>query len=212
MSIAVRPSQRGFEVVGEPTWDVARLFPVQGTWSVSNYLALTDHTQQFVEFTDGVVKVLEMPTDAHQDVLDFIYMAVRQFLSSRGGRVRGPVLRLKIADREFREPDLLVKLDGQVLPGEARYWTRADVVVEIVSEGDEARQRDYVEKREAYARGRVPEYWIVDPEKELITVLSLAPDGTYHPHGEFTPGQAMTSPLMTGFNMDVTAVFASTKD
>ena len=37
-------------------------------------------------------------------------------------------------------------------------------------------ERDLVDKRGDYAEGRVPEYWIVNPQTETITVLRL-------PHG-----------------------------
>ena len=36
-------------IPGEPTWDVTRLFPTQGNWSESDYLALD--TNQPVEFS-----------------------------------------------------------------------------------------------------------------------------------------------------------------
>ena len=49
----------------EPAWEVALLFPAQGEWSEDDYLWLTDHTRCLVEFTDGHVEVLPMPTDAH---------------------------------------------------------------------------------------------------------------------------------------------------
>jgi hypothetical protein len=40
--------------------------PEQGAWTEEQYLRLTDHTNQLVEFTDGVLEVLPMPTDRHQ--------------------------------------------------------------------------------------------------------------------------------------------------
>ena len=48
----------------KPAWAVALLFPDQGEWSEDDYLWLTDHTRCLVEFTDGHVEVLPMPTDA----------------------------------------------------------------------------------------------------------------------------------------------------
>ena len=47
-------------VPGEPTWAVTRLFPTQGNWSESEYLAL--NTNQLVEFSHGFVDV-----SAHAD-------------------------------------------------------------------------------------------------------------------------------------------------
>ena len=57
---------------GEPTWEIAYLYPSQGTWSEEEYLALTNSSNRLIEFTDGFLEVLPMPTDKHQTILKFI--------------------------------------------------------------------------------------------------------------------------------------------
>jgi hypothetical protein len=49
---------------GGPTWEIAHLFPNQGTWTVDDYLAL--NTNHLVEFSDGLIEILPMPTEQHQ--------------------------------------------------------------------------------------------------------------------------------------------------
>ena len=54
-------------------------------------------------------------------------------------------------------------------------------VAEIVSPGDESTpnyKRDYVWKRQQYAEIGIPEYWIIDPHRDKVTVLMLV-DGGY---------------------------------
>ncbi len=54
-------------------------------------------------------------------------------------------------------------------------------VAEVVSPGDQNTpnyQRDYVWKRQQYAELGIPEYWIIDPHREKVTVLVLI-DGSY---------------------------------
>ena len=49
-------------------------------------------------------------------------------------------------------------------------------VAEVVSPGAESSsnyQRDYVWKRSQYQQWRIPEYWIIDPHKQQVTVLVL---------------------------------------
>ncbi|MGI8935672.1 Uma2 family endonuclease [Leptolyngbya sp. BC1307] len=53
-------------------------------------------------------------------------------------------------------------------------------VAEVVSPGPESRpessanyQRDYVWKREQYQEWCIPEYWIIDPHRDQVTVLTL---------------------------------------
>ena len=67
---------------------------------------LTDHRSRLVEFTDGFLEVLPMPTDKHQSVLEFLFLAFLDFVEPRGGKVHFAPLRLRIRPGKFREPDL----------------------------------------------------------------------------------------------------------
>ena len=63
-----------------------------------------------------------------------------------------------------------------------------------------------MEKRADYAEAAIPEYWIVDPRDETITVLALEGE-TYAEQGVHTRGGAAASVLLEGFRADVSAVF-----
>lgn len=191
----------------QPTWDVALLFPAEGAWSVADYLELTDATNNLVEFTDGRVEVLEMPTTAHQRILQFLFAALRAFVEERKlGEALFAALRLQLSETKFREPDIVFARTENRQYVQDRYWVGADLVMEIVSAGAKSRQRDLVAKRADYAAAGIPEYWIVDPLEKRITVLAL--DGAaYATHGEFEPGEQATSRLLEGFAVAVDAVF-----
>lgn len=45
------------------------ILPPQGAWTEDEYLVLTDHRNRLVEFTDGFLEILAMPTDKHQVIL-----------------------------------------------------------------------------------------------------------------------------------------------
>jgi Uncharacterized protein conserved in cyanobacteria len=77
-------------------------------------------------------------------------------------------------------------------------------VLEVVSQ--EKPERDLVEKRSDYAEGAIPEYWIINPLNETITVLRLSGDA-YVEHGTFGRGAQATSALLEGFAVSVDAVF-----
>jgi len=85
-----------------------------------------------------------------------------------------------------------------------RYWTGADLVMEVVS--PDAPERDLVEKRREYAEAGIPEYWIVDPRDRSVTVLTLV-DHAYREHGRFVPGQEATSALLPDFTVATAAIF-----
>ena len=77
-------------------------------------------------------------------------------------------------------------------------------MIEIVSADHP--ERDTVEKVADYAEAQIPEYWIVNPLDETITVLTLA-DDAYAEHGVFRRGEMATSALLAGFAVRVDEVF-----
>jgi Uma2 family endonuclease len=191
----------------EPAWDVALLYPPQGKWSVDDYLDLTDNLNQFVEFSGGRIEVLAVPTVAHQRILVYLFSVLKGFVDQHGlGEVLPSVLRVRVADDRFREPDIAFKGRRQDSSAEDRYWESADLVVEIVSDDRESRERDHVKKRLDYAAAGIAEYWIIDPQDKRITVLALE-DGAYTALGEFGPGEQAHSKLLQGLAVDVAATF-----
>jgi Uma2 family endonuclease len=181
-----------------------QILPPQGEWSEEQYLVLTDHRNRLVEFTDGFLEVLPMPTDKHQNLLQFLFLAFFGFVQPRGGKVHFAPLRLRIRPRKFREPDLLLLLSAADPRRQNRFWLGADLALEVVSE--EKPERDLVDKRGDYAEGRVPEYWIVNPQSETITVLRLRTDA-YEEAGIYRRGESAASVLLTDFSVAVAAVF-----
>ena len=61
--------------------------PSQGYWSDEQYLWLTDHTRRLVEFSDGRVEELPMPTVLHQAIVLFLTRQLDAYLEPRGGFV-----------------------------------------------------------------------------------------------------------------------------
>jgi Uma2 family endonuclease len=179
------------------------LLPSQGRWTDSEYLWLTNHTNRYVEFTDGYVEVLPMPTRKHQGILLFLVFAFHAHIVPVGGKVYFAPLRLRIREGKYREPDLILLRSAQDPRGENRYWLGADLMLEVVSE--DYPDRDLVDKRADYAEAAVPEYWIVNPLTQTITVLRLQ-GNSYVEHSVFGRGATATSALLTGFAVNVDAV------
>ena len=180
------------------------ILPRQGRWSDEAYLWLTDHGRRRIEFTDGRIEELPLPTFTHQAVLSFLHALFRVWLRPRGGVAVFSGLRMRIREGKFREPDLLLLRDRSDPRCQDRYWLGADLVVEVVSPDDP--DRDLVDKRADYAEAGIPEYWIVDPRDETITVLALEGEA-YVEQGAYRRGGKAASPLLAGFAADVSAVF-----
>jgi Uma2 family endonuclease len=179
------------------------LLPLQGLWTEEQYLRLTDQTNRFIEFTEGSVEVLPMPTRKHQAISRFLFLAFLTYVQRLGGTVFYAPLRVRVAPGRFREPDLVLLLDVNDPRNQNAFWLGADLVVEIIS--PDYVERDTVIKRTDYAEASIPEYWIVNPEEATITVLRLE-DGVYVDHGVFGRGETATSALLPGFSVSVNAV------
>lgn len=178
--------------------------PRQGQWGAEDYLWLSSHASALIEFTDGYIEVLPAPTDRHQTILLFLYRLFFAAVEMHGGKALIAPMRLRIRPGKYREPDLLLVRSARDTRRQDRFWTSADLVLEVVSH--DKSERDLVEKRYDYAEGGIPEYWIVHPLSETITVLRLAGDA-YVEHGTFGRGAQATSALLEGFAVSVDAVF-----
>jgi Uma2 family endonuclease len=195
--------------VGDPVWDLATLFPAQGAWTERDYLALD--TNRLIELTDGYLEILPMPTLLHQLIVKFLFLQLDGHVSgASGGLTLFAPLPVRFRADLYREPDIVyLRPDRVAAMGKAKYPQGADFVIEVVSEGDEARERDYDAKRAIYAEHGVSEYWIVDPEQKQITVLSLDQSTkAYREQGVFKSGQQATSVMIAGFAVSVDAVFS----
>jgi Uma2 family endonuclease len=194
-------------ILGEPTWDVAQLFPNQGAWSEQEYLALS--TNHLVEFSNGVVEFLPMPTMTHQLIAAALYRLLESFVSTNElGTVLIAAFKIRLWEEKYREPDVVFMKKEHAARMSDDYWLGADLVMEVVSASANDRDRDLNVKLREYARAGIPEYWIVDPKLGHITVHTLKKKKTYSVHGEFSKGQQATSKLLPGFAVDVTSVLA----
>jgi Uma2 family endonuclease len=186
----------------ELTWEIARLFPAQGDWSEDEYFAL-DSTH-FVEYADGYLEFLPMPTIFHQLILQFLYEKLNSHVRDNElGIVVISGYKVRLRARKYREPDILFIKEANRSGIQKQYCEKADLVIEVVSEKN--RPHDIKTKRIEYAKAGISEYWIIDPEEELISVLVLkSRQRIYAEFGTFRKGERATSKLLRGFGVDVT--------
>jgi len=190
----------------EPAWDVARLFPPQGGWSEDEYLALPG--TPLTEFDHGRIEVLDRPSELHQLLVAFLYRALVEFVSAADlGRVLFAPFPVKLWEGKIREPDLCFMRRDHAHRRQGSFWQGADLVMEVMSPDD--RKRDSVIKRREYAMAAIPEYWLIDPADQTVTVLVLATDADrYCVQGVYAAGSKAASANLPGFAIDVGALFA----
>ena len=201
----VSPYAHATPARGEPVWPLADLlFPRQGEWTPEQFLKLDLNRTELV---DGCLEFLPVGNEFHQDIVLFLVNLLRALLSPGDrGKVMFAPFKVRMFDKNFREPDVIVMLRENYARRSSGSWQGADLAVEIVSEDDP--QRDYETKRAVYAAAGFREYWIVDPIQRLILLLSLDGDA-YRDVGTYRPGESFASPLIDGLTVDVAAVFAA---
>src|SRR2546423_269350 len=117
----------------EPAWPIAFLFPTQGNWTDDDYLNL--NTNWLVEFTDGWIEVLPMPSLEHQKTVKYLLRKLDDHVEARKlGTVVPAPLPVKIGSGKYREPDIVFLRTGRLV--EKHQPVGADLVMEVVSEGE----------------------------------------------------------------------------
>lgn len=151
--------------------------------TAAEYLAYDDGTDTRYELVQG--ELVEMPPESNLNARIAMFL-LGQFLQIVPfTRLCHKDVAIEIASGRatFRIPDLLVLSEA----GEAALTDRPHntitlempspiLVIEVVSPDEPA--RDYRHKRSEYAVRGIPEYWIVDPTQQKVTVLTLV-EGFY---------------------------------
>ena len=111
---------------------------------------------------------------------------------------------LSLDRRILLAPDLCIVLrDNPVAVNDRRVEGAPDIVVEVLSSD---RNRDLVRKRQLYAAGGVPEYWIFDPRNDTATLLELR-DGEYAERAVLGADDTLTTPLLPGLSIPLADLF-----
>jgi len=158
------------------------------------------------EIIEGALEVAPSPRTIHQLVSVRLVAALARFTAVAGGHVFHAPFDVHLAEDTVVQPDLLylapehldrIRDDGVHGP--------PDLVVEILS--PTSRRWDLREKRAAYARHGVREYWLVDPDARTIAVLQNV--GGRFAGTTYAAGDTARSPaVLEGFALDVDATLA----
>lgn len=149
-----------------------------------------------------------MPSELHQRLVVFLFRVLLEFVNrSAPGVVLFAPFPIRLWEGKIREPDLVFMPAAHAHRRKEKYWEGADLVMEVMSPDDPKRDRDI--KRREYAMGGIPEYWLIDPTDQNITVFSRDADSSlYKVNGVYRDGQEALSPTLTGLRVDVHALFS----
>jgi Uma2 family endonuclease len=152
----------------------------------ADYLASTDDLEHRYELTQG--ELIAVPPESDENIILAMALAaaLRQFVSWRLIRTHATTLQVvpmagipiqnRLPDLIVLTPELVAQLSAKSsaitldMPAPALV---AEIVSDYASPQDDNYQRDYHDKRLQYENRGIPEYSILDPTGQQVTVCQL---------------------------------------
>ncbi len=144
-------------------------------YTIDDIYALPDGER--AELIDGKIYYMAPPNTKHQRLLNYISTEINMYIRENNGECEvfpAPfAVFLNENDTNYVEPDISVICDKNKISDKGCHGA-PDWIIEIVSPS--SKQMDYYKKLFKYRTAGVREYWVVDPEKELVTIYSFEKD------------------------------------
>lgn len=166
-------------------------------YTIDDIYALPDG--QRAELIDGQMYMMTPPGRRHQLILGFLYRKIADYIEQKGGSCEVDIapfaVFLNADDKNYVEPDISVICDSKKL-NDKGCTGAPDRIIEIVSPG--SRRTDYFTKLFKYRTAGVLEYWIVDPDKNRVTVYNFQSEDT----AEFTFADSVKAGIYGDLQID----------
>jgi Uma2 family endonuclease len=180
-------------------------------WTYEDLAAMPDDGNRY-EILDGELFVTSAPAMIHQWILGQLYSLLRAKQGDAIGSVWFAPVDVVLAPTRVVEPDIIVlRTPAKLHMSKKHIDFVPDLVMEVLSPSNQ--KHDRLRKRRFYARCRVPEYWIVDPESSTVQVLALIEDGlSYREVGWYGPGDRVRSATFDRLELAIDDIFPPADD
>lgn len=142
------------------------------TYTIDDIYALPEGER--AELIDGKIYYMAPPSRTHQKISWKLHQAIANYIDANNGgcEVYAAPFAVFLNNDEvnYVEPDISVICDPSKLDEKGCHGA-PDWIIEIVSPS--SKPRDYLTKLFMYRMAGVREYWIVDPDKQLIMVYEF---------------------------------------
>jgi Uma2 family endonuclease len=178
--------------------------------TLEEYLEYDDGTNTRYELVDGVLVEMGAESTLNTQIAVFLLL----FFAQSGIPSYRLGIKQKIAVSNSavtaREPDLIVhsETSASAIKRAKEAFLKAEcpaplIVIEVVSSGEPGDKgnydRDYVEKRREYAERGILEYWLIDPQHQVVLVLTL--QGKTYQEQRFVGLQTISSLTFPALNL-----------
>lgn len=179
--------------------------PGQGDWTYDQFVELPDDGKRY-EIANGVLLLAPSSSGPHQETVGEVHFHLRSHVKLPGlGVVNQAPFVVELSSKDVYQPDVFVVMNAHLdRMQEKKVVGAPDLVVEVASPGTAAFDR--LTKYDTYEDTGVPEYWIVNLDRQTVEVFVLV-DGIYHPLGVFQGEQKVPSRLLSWLSVRVEQLF-----
>ena len=173
-----------------------------GPWNLRDLHGLPDDGNRY-ELLDGSLLVSPPASLPHFRVTTLLRRALEAQAPTSVvvGESVGVAIERDVRRITLRVPDLTI-LHETALHSDEVALDPGDVllVVEVLSPDSAA--TDLIEKRREYAKVGIPQYWLVDPRRRAVNVLTHNGSGRYEEAARITPGQRYRATIPFPLTLD----------
>ena len=171
-------------------------FPATKLWTYSEVQKTFPHESRIELFNHQLI-CMPSPSLEHQEIVFDLAISMKNHASQTNmGKVIISPFDVKFDEGNVVQPDIIYvskenedKIDKKCVKGSP------DIVVEVLSSN---KKDDLEKKKDLYEKNQVPEYWLVNPKKQAITVNVLE-QTKYAVFSEATKKGTVKSSVLGGF-------------
>jgi Uma2 family endonuclease len=184
----------------------------QQRMTLDEFLNYDDGTDTRYELVNGELVAMPTENDINGRIALFLVLQLAQLIPYQLLRCNSTAIAVSGSRATTRIPDVMVVSEELAVALEQAEKSVITfdmpspcLVIEVVSPGKPNEDRDYRYKRSEYAARCIPEYWIVDPGKALVTVLTLV-EGLYEAM-EYRHREPIVSPTFPNLKLTAEQIF-----
>lgn len=183
------------------------------TLTFQEYLLYQGDPDVMYELFRGRLIPRSTPTARPSSICTFLVYQLQQYIAAQNlDLIAMTVVGLRTEEDSSRIPDVMVcsqslwqQVQDRSGAGVLDFSETPILVVEVTSDNW---REDYIRKRAEYAMIDVPEYWIIDPKKQQVWVMSNPAGQHGYAQMEFKTEELMRSPQFPDLNLTVNRILA----
>jgi prevent-host-death family protein len=180
------------------------------TVSYEEFMEIYENTSTRMEFINGEIFIMGSPNFFHQAILGDLYVLFKEYFKEKKCR---PIIapfdvhfkKQEIKDPDVMQPDLIVLCDLENNINEkGRCMGTPTLTLEILSPS--TRSIDMLYKLNTFMASGVSEYWLVDPDNQMITIYTFI-DYEIDKMKVYKNEETAKSEIFEGLSVDVKLIF-----